>query len=32
VAGLVALVISLVMEVRHYRQSKALAGIVRASR
>ena len=32
VAGLLALVLSLVMEVRHYRQSKALAGIVRASR
>jgi TRAP-type C4-dicarboxylate transport system permease small subunit len=32
VAGSVALVLSLVMEIRHYRQSKALAEIARASR
>jgi hypothetical protein len=32
VAGAGAFVISLVMEVRHYRQAKTLAGIVRASR
>lgn len=32
VAGSIVLVLSLVMEVRHYRQSKALAGIARASR
>jgi hypothetical protein len=31
-AGSVVLVLSLVMEVRHYRQAKTLAGIVRASR
>jgi hypothetical protein len=32
VAGSVVLVLSLVMEIRHYRQSKTLDGIVRASR
>lgn len=32
VAGAVVLVLSLVMEVRHYRQAKMLAGIARASR
>lgn len=31
-AGSIVLVLSLVMEVRHYRQSKTLDGIVRASR
>jgi hypothetical protein len=31
-AGSIVLVLSLVMEIRHYRQSKALAGIARASR
>ena len=32
VAGSIVLVLSLVMEIRHYRQSKTLDGIVRASR
>lgn len=32
VAGSIVLVLSLIMEVRHYRQSKTLAGIARASR
>lgn len=32
VAGAIILVSMLVLEIRHYRQSKALAGIVRASR
>lgn len=32
VAGSIILVLSLVMEIRHYRQSKTLDGIVRASR
>jgi hypothetical protein len=32
VAGSIVLVLSLAMEIRHYRQSKALAGIARASR
>lgn len=32
VAGSIALVLSIVMEIRHYRQSKTLDGIVRASR
>ena len=32
VAGSIVFVLSLVMEVRHYRQSKALTGIARASR
>jgi len=31
VAGSVVLVLSIVMEVRHYRQAKALAGIARVS-
>ena len=31
VAGAAAFVLSLVMEIRHYRQSQALAGIARAS-
>jgi len=31
VAGVIAFVSSLVMEIRHYRQTKALAGIARAS-
>jgi len=30
-AGAIVLVLSLVMEIRHYRQRKALAGIERAS-
>jgi hypothetical protein len=30
--GSIVLVLSLVVEVRHYRQAKALAGILRASR
>lgn len=32
VSGSVTLVLSLVMEIRHYRQARALAGIARASR
>lgn len=32
VAGSIVLVLSLVMEIRHYRQAKTLDGIVRASR
>lgn len=32
VVGVIVLVLSLAMEVRHYRQSKALADIARASR
>lgn len=32
VAGSIVLVLSLVMEIRHHRQSKTLDGIVRASR
>ncbi len=32
VAGAITFVGSLVVEIRHYRQAKALAGIVRASR
>jgi len=32
VAGSIVLVLSLAMEIRHYRQSKAPAGIARASR
>lgn len=32
VAGAVVLVLSLVLEIRHYRQSKTLDGILRASR
>ena len=32
VAGTIMLVLALVLEIRHYRQSKALAGIARASR
>jgi hypothetical protein len=32
VAGSIVLVLSLVMEIRHYRQSRTLDGIVRASR
>jgi hypothetical protein len=32
VAGAIILVSALVLEIRHYRQTKALAGIVRASR
>ncbi len=31
VAGAVTFVLSLLMEIRHYRQAKALAGIARAS-
>jgi hypothetical protein len=31
VAGAVTFVVSLVMEIRHYRQTKTLAGIARAS-
>jgi hypothetical protein len=31
VAGSIVFVLALVMEVRHYRQAKTLAGIVRAS-
>jgi hypothetical protein len=31
-AGTIILVVELVLEIRHYRQSKALAGIARASR
>jgi hypothetical protein len=32
VAGSIVLILSIVMEIRHYRQSKTLNGIVRASR
>lgn len=32
VAGSIALVLSIVMEIRHYRRSKTLDGIARASR
>jgi amino acid transporter len=32
VAGSIVLILSIVMEIRHYRQSKTLDGIVRASR
>ena len=32
VAGSIVLVLALVMEIRHYRQSKTLDGIMRASR
>lgn len=32
VVGSIVLLLSLVMEVRHYRQAKALAAILRASR
>jgi hypothetical protein len=32
VTGTIVLVLTLAMEIRHYRQSKTLAGIVRASR
>jgi len=32
VAGSIVLILSVVMEIRHYRQSKTLNGIVRASR
>lgn len=32
VAGSIVLVLSLVMEIRHYRHARALAGIARASR
>lgn len=32
VAGSIVLVLSVIMEVRHYRQAKTLAGIARASR
>ena len=32
VAGSIVFVLALVMEVRHYRQARTLAGIVRASR
>jgi uncharacterized BrkB/YihY/UPF0761 family membrane protein len=32
VAGSIVLVLSLIMEIRHYRHARALAGIVRASR
>ena len=31
VVGLIVLVLSLIMEVRHYRQAKTLVGILRAS-
>jgi hypothetical protein len=31
VAGAITFVLSLMMEIRHYRQTKALAGIARAS-
>jgi len=31
-AGAIVLTLSLIMEIRHYRQSKALAGVARASR